>query len=648
MAKIDLPIPDTLTDAFKIPKKRGDDISHKRNGQPIPENGPYLTSANHAFYLGKEFPETTSAKIRKLMGWGTQNERIYNPNLTRRILDYGLPKLQEGEKLNIILGRTFSEIFNGAEDVEDALTIDEQKKLILDIAKNEFNETERVKITTLEDDPEIATTIDTLKSADSLDPEKIFATANKTELDENSSIITIAYHLYKAYKEHRRLGSHLDKTIPERLRKPGTNQLPLYGIFEIATRLKALTKGRTIHGGADRQAAYDSIIQQILNGALLNFRQFRDIAKLATAIENAHEFETIHVSTQKNFYREKAKHRLAIARIATYVSLMAASVTGAYQLGRTHQETDEISEQELQQELQDITFYIDGKYAIDKERNVEVFNQIVRDFQNILKISYLHSIPNDDAEELLEELKPLIEDTLLIKKEELRSLYNNSSMRMHQTVDKFFKEKKRYFRQKEVYETAPYGNLEKYKFDLFQEAQSKDYEPIIPFDPSTPNLEYIGTFIGNVGLHQQAELFGIRNADGTLKIYQKGYGNDLSNMYGAIAAKAYVVTMEKFSSYEIKEAEFDLIFNPIDAQNEDISETLEPENLYQKSRLLPKFTDPFHRFEYEILVHESWNKEKQNLQRIILARTKDEPNFTSQRGREVIEKVKKTHSTFHI
>src|SRR3989338_4060836 len=113
-----------------------------------------LTSENHAIYIGKYLPLTPGEKMRRFLGWGKVPERIYNEEMILGALDYAFAHVQKGQKVRVVVCRILSELFNGTEDVTQALPVEAEIKWIYKLAQKHFKKgKEHLEVVALEKDP---------------------------------------------------------------------------------------------------------------------------------------------------------------------------------------------------------------------------------------------------------------------------------------------------------------------------------------------------------------------------------------------------------------------------------------------------------------------------------------------------------------
>ncbi len=312
-----------------------DYVSHKVQYAPDGNReATPLTSENHAFYVGKMFPEKRFGVLREAITGTPANRSFYSSDFIRGALSTLLHRLPEGEKARVVVGRSLSEIFNGEEDVEGALSFEEQREKILEIAKKVDLTADRVDVVEMEElHPELFKALRwSTERHGKVDVHQALKPAMRNPLRMHSSSLDIAHHLYEAAQEDDDLYRAFKFSVPRQLREEESEASTYYALAEVAIRLRDMLDGRFIHGGAERQAKYDFIIQRILRG---KFSQ--NLPELTRLFEDQ-RFETIHLDL--DYFQNKRVATVALARRAVLATVAALSVWGLVETGRYLERVD--------------------------------------------------------------------------------------------------------------------------------------------------------------------------------------------------------------------------------------------------------------------------------------------------------------------
>lgn len=569
-----VPIPNTIRDALLCPKKDDSHMSHRVKVGEAKEKGekPVLTSDNHAFYIGKFIPFTFGEKVAKVMGWGDVNdkesdEKLYTREFLEGCLDYQFRHLAKDEKARVVVGRSLSELFNGPEDVINALSLEDEKALVRKIAKKKFKkEEDDLDIVEFEemldhqllykvlrehvdeetgvvDFPKAMETVG--KAMDEVaeehdDKNGMFlhlklapGSLEETRIIPEPRSLIFAKHLYDAYENDDRFRGAIDSTVPKRLRYSGSDSVAYYGLTEIAMRLSDIRSGKVIHGGADRQEKYDEKIKKIIEGKNGGYRSMKALEPLFEAMEGC-SFETLHLKTEENPHEVKKKRTLAQSRIAIFVALSAAAIMGAYEFGK-HVEEKEQKEKDLairallKTELEDETFYFE-KWAMDSKHNPEVFLGVLDDALNDLQHRYKLT-PYET-----EEIRPIFMKYLLDNKDRVSMIHGGNIYLRVDLEDLFMQEYAIYFQSKGIEIGRPYEELYRH-LPYFQELLESN-EDIVVDDKDemdkgsgalaaglarTLKFDHIGTFYSGEGKHgnNKYEFYIYTDNDGKRHIVAK-------------------------------------------------------------------------------------------------------------------------------
>lgn len=681
-----IPLPPTVVDAWSPVERQecvshsvklaGGDGSEQKEGSEAPE----LTSDNHAFYVGKLIPNTVSERIRRLLGWRLSREKIdpeakekidpeermYNKEFFAGALESLFTNLQEGQKARVVVCRSLSELINGPNDVEHALTSEQEICLIKRIAKRKFRKTENsLEVVDLEKQPQHEALFRALRA--SVKPETGRADIEKALADneDEQSVIAetnslrIAKMLFKAAAKSENLRKAFSKTIPDKLEDsaPENPDLQYYSLIEVAIRLGDILNGIYIHGGSNRQAIYNGIIIQLIRGKEGRYKDIEELKPLFEMLKGL-RFETLHLDNEKNYYRFKKIQSLARCRMLIYAALLVGVVAGGVIAGKWHERgqqkrrQDEVNEL-LRERLDDITFYID-RFEMDKKHNVNKFHEITNEILNDLKLRYQFS------QDMCDELKPFLQKYLLDNKHLLGSIYRVNSIRMDM-ADLFIQKHDLYFKNRGIETGRPYQHLYHY-IPIFRVLLESDEDVSFRSNPAdnisgTPikNVENIGTFVGGEDYGWEYEFY-LYKADGKSHIVARDrvneeYGSQDKCFTSKRAKKGAAAFFRMIERYDTL---------PLDGFNSQIRSMTywlkdDKDRQFCEKRSEKKskstdfiyrpvvYADFFRRYVYEVIKYQGYDSAREQLVDCLLARTLADTHFTHWRMNEVAERYKKAH-----
>ncbi len=505
-----IPLPATLRDALINVPDDMSFVSHsvvsggQKSGEApdskVLKRFDFLTTDNHAFYIGKYIPPTFGQRAATALGWSSSKEerqkgenseasatsstaeRIYSEELIEASLQYLFSTLRPGEKATYIIGRFLSEMVNGREDVANALTIEEEIKLVKQICKKKFpSKADRLIVVALEDMPEHQALFEHLQEAYDSESGRsdvdfvLMQAPEDLRPGTNEFSLQIARHLYRAVSQNNMLAMRFRATVPARLKQDSDNEqvrrAQNYGIIEVATRLADLYNGRAIQGGAERQAVYDNIIAHILQGPNGKFRSVRGLQELLTLFEGK-RFETLHLDSKHNPPLLRGIRDRARMRIAAMGMALAATATGVYKSGEIHEQRRSAAlqasiDKSLAQELSGTTFRLDYKWELDKSGNVRNFHHISQGI--MLQIQDRYGI----AENQVEGFRPMVEEYLLSQKRNISTMNEEVPLRID-AADEFIRQKRFYLMSRGVEVREPFSHLTPY-LHLFDQAEMEDF-----------------------------------------------------------------------------------------------------------------------------------------------------------------------------
>lgn len=305
---------------------------------------PKMTADTAAIYIGKLCPPSFVEEISHHAFGFQAPERIYGDEFIKAFLDYAFRHTPPGEKVRIIIGLSLSKLLNGKDDTKGVYTLQEEAQRIHMIAAFSFPkrlpDLELVAMEDVRGNLELFQRLARCKdpTTGEVDIDRAYGEemAHEIKLSSDSSALEIAQFLYRACQENDRLKDIFFRMRPGKVRNmdyPESSKY--YGLTEIAIRLKAILSGQKLHIGAERQDVYDKWIVAIIRGKNQN-GQFRDFTELYPLYElfKGKEFETVHISTRNNAYRNEKDKKLARTRAFIFGSVISCLALGGLELYR--------------------------------------------------------------------------------------------------------------------------------------------------------------------------------------------------------------------------------------------------------------------------------------------------------------------------
>lgn len=651
----------------------------KRPSEKSTEVRQDLTGSNHAFYVGKFIPRTFREKLTTLVT-GKEKSRIYSEEFYLMMLDEAFKRVKDGERPKVVMAPQLSEIFNGEADIKHALNVAEQRKLIQKLAKSRFGR-EDVEVETVEDQPLHQPFFAELRAAinpetHELDIEKALGAEELSDFSESPDSLEIARHLYAATKESDTLFKIFKHAVPGRLKEGEENEskdeegeeerLPkhYYAMAEVAIRLADILHGVQIHGGAGRQNKYDEIIEKIIKGKKGGYKRIPQLQQLFDLMEGR-LFETIHLNTASNFYAERRSATIKTLRLALGSMLGMAALGTAFSQGVRYQEAkqariDEMVKGSMQERLKNETFYWDGKFAVSKDRNVNVFIKIVKECQKDLVDRYRFS----EADVMT--LRPLLQEYLL--EHEHPSMMDDNAFPRMDAVDRFVKMHRMFLQsmgleperpyadlmpQLEVFEQAADSPDDGYRFSYVHRESSaeKQWGATGKEDSDIPKeLIRVGEFVSGESMYNHYAFY-FHESNGARRLVardsreERGANRIYSSRRAREGALQFLYAIQRFDTldlgrnhqelYELKnwndfETRGNFISPCTHKAREDINrDIMPPIGVYQDSR---------GQFTYEFLIERAYDDEKNSTFNCLLAKKSGENEFTYQRAQEMAER----------
>ncbi len=671
---LSLPLPDTVAEALShVPKQNCVKHSVKLKGDSnvVVENEsdaePKLISENHAFYVGKIIPSGISDRIKRVLGWGDKKERIYNEEFIQGALSYMFDHLEEGQKARMVVCRSLSEIMNGPQDVEDAMSTEKEIEMIKRIARKKFQKDEKsLEVVDMETLSHHADLFSALRSAidpetGSLDMEKALR-ENSEEADEikQSSSFQIARQLFEAVQNSEELSCAFQKAVPARLKDDAEEEdstVSHYALIEVAIRLSDICNGWKIQGGSDRQAIYNGIIIQLIKGNEGRYRDVPELQQLFTMLEGA-GFETLSLDRDKNFHHLKKIQSTARARMLIYAALALSVVTASFGVGRWYEGKKEkerqveIERDIIRNRLRDTQFSIDGRITVDEKNNPNIFKGIYKRAMQHLKARY--ALDDDRCEALSAFLKGY----LLRKKGSLPTIDGGNHYLLIDLVDGFAQENAIYFKEKGITVEKPYQNLQ-HLIPKFKQLLASKENLVIPensvVDYTGPSgmasgkgAERIGEFYCGAAIHNEFVFYLYEDKAGkehllALDPYARPANKPqhekyLSSKMAKLGAWQFLYAMERFGILPLHKigGELRLSRDPADFQKK----ACKPKEMENSSLMRGVYKPLSYRnaetgVHYNLLAIPSYSVEEKIYVPCVIAAAEGDARFTFKRAAEI-------------
>lgn len=543
--KIDSMSPDVDRKIYRGPHR----AQENKDEEEIPER--FLNAETHGWYMGGINELNILRRIGQYAILPDEKGPLYNTQFIEASLHYLFAHLQEGEKAQFFVGRSFSEIFNGKESVKNSLPEEELIKLIYKIAKEKFGKgPESLEVKSLESEHEslfgrIRRTWD--HETDSPDIGKAYGEYGEyyDEVpDEDHDGLYLAYivtSIYDAIQKNSNLREMFLNMVPKEngLRSKVREELKTnqnapglyYGVTEVAIRLSDLLNGRSIQGGAGRQGVYDSFISKVVRGKT----GIPELADLETQFAFK-KFETLHLKTRSNPYKRsvekhQAKVRRAIMLVLGITMLTTPIGKAVYtKVKNDHNRRDKIAlswKAQAAEATEGMAFCSEGKWCAPETENPDIFLRMADEAMVQVKLRY--PMPVDSEKELLN----LLRASILKKKEEMPHMYRNDEALIN-FVDEFVHDNliNTWFAERGITPEEPYANLRPYKKLLLETAKmklEKDEGEIEEENNLTIDLDdakYEGT-LKKIGGFSPTDTYSYGTPKYELYIYTDPEGNEI-------------------------------------------------------------------------------------------------------------------------
>lgn len=185
-------------------------------------------------------------------------DTIYSPDFIIGSIWYLKSKTPKWQRIRVQIARDVSELVNGAQDVKGAMSFEEQKTYIEELAKKYHKlNPEDLLIENISNRHPALFDVLSLQGIEWLVSQQIPA------LSINADALEIARFLYFVMNESPYFFERVARTKPAKL-KGAQDSANYYGMIELAIRISDFINWITIQGWEKRQSLYDDIIRSIL------------------------------------------------------------------------------------------------------------------------------------------------------------------------------------------------------------------------------------------------------------------------------------------------------------------------------------------------------------------------------------------------
>jgi hypothetical protein len=640
-------------------------VSFKKIGKMEYLSELRMSQRNSAFYVGKFFKHDWKKRIKEIIG--KNDEHLYTPQFMEAILLFMFQNLPYGERANIVIGRSLSEIFNSPEDIETSLSVEETKRMIRDIAKKRLQvPPERLHIEEMEEQQENKRLFAALRNPKNaqengrVNIEKVFLSDEGEKDDEEIDSYTIARILYRAMQKSPVIFGMIRATVPNYKHKSEeeVEQMQYYGMAEIAIRLMAILKGVYIHGGAERQEVYDEIIVKIVRGQSIITKNIPELNDLINIYRKKHKvhaeeklrFETLHVDNKVN--KPLLEHERLIARIRMAMGiLLIGAITIPVTIGVKKRINFQQEEQQRGVYKQLAPEVKEGYSQVDhwETSNVmrpEQLKEIVDKVQHVLMVRYGFSQHNAT------ELRGNIIDFMRCHRtDDVDRLGSSVGKYVEMSVDRFIEDNKGHLLNKGIKADMPYPAFESYRQIFLDTVSSQDHMQIGPecimlngkrdgprvteyshhqFSCSgiyggNPEflIEYIGNIFDSENIYVEYECFIVRIPQGTYIVArEKDSDQPPSTEIAQKAIKSYMTSIRIHTFLPLMKYFGCFPLTPILPQ---YNFTIDPKDDHLSS--IDQYRDPFTGEIFEITFYCTGNE---SYEKHVVVRKQGEQYFTSE------------------
>jgi len=664
-------------------------VMRKRNGEKVKGESqePFIGEASHTLYIGKTIQAPIAARVRRTLGWGKPGDpyekaelkNLYSEEFIKSALEYLSRHLKPDEKIRIVLARSCSEIFNGPEDVERALTITEQTTLIQKVAEEIGTDPSRLEIIDLEKNRRHAALFQALRGAiDSetgkLDAKEAFTSTEHVLVGHEAISWYIARELYQAYISHPTFAALFQGTVPDELADAESetdqnNPKNFYGLAEVAIRLTDIIEGVHIHSGSSRQTRYDKIIEELLKGEKGGFKHIPELEVIFKRIEESEhpDFETLYIFADKEYHKKRRRKNRALTQLATAgaVGFSVLAGIGAHEgnkwIDERKTEEDRIS-RTVKEKTKDVLFRFDNKNLL-KQDNPNATRSVARSMMARLGQRYQLN-PT-----LQMELKPLLLDFLMANTELLSDAYE-SDAKEALVIDIFVERFALFLSSKGVNtEEGPFSHIKPHFQTIWDAAHGKDertvrtkmvYAAPHQFEAQIEdtNLHPIVTFVEPEEFGGSRTLYSYEDEEGASVVARdrpaewtlhsaaqdtgKKYDTSLrifTAKEGKEAAEAFILSVRKFDLLQLYEWK-DAIIYTCSGEPDTFVKDAKFKTDHGMSKWSKPYIDTWGEWEYYVT---KWNylhkdEHSQKYRDYILARLPNETHYTYERGKEAAQR----------
>jgi hypothetical protein len=616
-----MPLPHLLTDPFAPVRKSDSYMSLTVNGKRVSgeDESDFMQELDERqvmFYVGKMVPLTFRERMARFLREGSIEDPTYSDAVIRGILDFcGTWGFQP----QIMVCRSMSEIFNGPESMEGALSIDETRERICRIAGNRWGESSYpLQVHNVEEDSFHQALFETLRGS----------------IDSTTGMLDVEFALGRGGFRSDSGHSHFSLQLAQVLYQVAREDDPLhpshyYALVEVAIRLSDVIRGQIVHGGIDRQSKYDDIIGGLLRGEKGRFKNLKGLSPLFPMLEK-YDFATLHLVSGRNYFSRRAHRNRAATRLSIAVAIGLTAGVGLWRAGYEQGHEDAHAQREalddyLARELEGVTFYWDSKFPLDKDKNVSFFRDTLVPSM-LVDLAIRYCLSEGQLESL--QLEQLMTQHLLQNKGALRNVPDDTLARIP-LLDSFMIDNQAYFLAQGVDVGRPYQHFAQYR-KAFDATEALDHDILVRSNDILL-WQYIGEFKSTQSYDGYPQDLYVVYVGGRQYLMARDVAKEsyvgpedapgpmvFSTAKGKEKVVAFRMSMELYDAARIADSRTNFPYYQLKKEEKDI---VVPEADVWFMERLSDYVDYYDgEFYYEMGIHRYWDSEKQVDRQILVAR----------------------------
>lgn len=664
--QISIPVPQAIDRAFSSIDPNEEYVSHtvrNREGKKAPKEPTSLTTGNHAWYVGKLKIPTIRQRLNRLLGF-SKKKSIYNRPFFQGSLQYLFEQLPEDQRAKMVVIPALSEIFNGPDDVADALSSDQQIEWIQNLSQKKFKKTdEAIEVVDAENLPEHQDLFQSLRrsigSNGFPDLEQAFPDEEVELPSENFTSLPIAQILFKATRENidddsepNKLLKMCQKAEPDQIKNADTanerEELKgYYAMTEVAIRITDILNGCFVHGGVGRQEYYDQVVINLIQGERGAYRDFESLKPIFKLLQGK-RFETLHLSTERNVYQQQQERMAARFRLFFLTFFLSMAATGIFQGGRAYEksqqkEKQQIADHIIQKKVGNLYFYFE-RFSISQSQNVEIFHKITRNVLKSIKERYLLN------DEICSELKPFLQSFLLSKDLNLSHIYRDEK-ELIDAADEFIQSQKLFFVNRGIEVSKPYSHLHHLLPRFRALMNSKDNLEVNDDNGSNDRashlykkFEFLGKFNSGSPYSHEYQFYLFNNKHLVSWLKYKNYGSGVkyfSSKKAREGVAAFYRATHRFDALPLHIKHYRKIFDILYNRDPSGSDARLCQKQVVEPKLAPyyesiKFESSFRIFSYDVFRSKFYAQKGKRSADCFMAKTPTDKNYTAKRGYQAL------------